>query len=340
MNTSESSSVPTTPRHAKGKPFVLIAVGVLVLLLLIWGFWVASQPPAPYFQGQMEARETDIAGKVTARISQVHVTEGQTIAAGDLLIEMDSPEVQAKLLQAQAAKAAAQAVADKARNGARPQEVQMARLNWERAQAAADLAYTSYQRVQSLFDQGLVAAQKRDEAQTNWRASAAQASAAKAQYDMAAQGARKEDQNAAEAQALQVDGVIAEAKAAEAETQLRSPVAGEVAHVLAKVGELSPQGVAVVTVVDLNDQWVVINVREDHLQRFAVGSRFTGSLPALDNQKAGFEVTYLGVLPDFATWRTTRGSQGFDARTFEVRARPVQPIEGARPGMSVLVTGV
>ena len=341
MNTSEPSSLPAAPEPAPAarKPWVLIALGVAVLLLLLWGFWRASQPPAPYFQGQMEARETDIAGKVTARISQVHVTEGQTIAAGDLLIEMDSPEVQAKLQQAEAAKAAAQAVADKARNGARPQEVQMARLNWERAQAAAELARTSYQRVQSLFDQGLVAAQKRDEAQTNWRASAAQASAAKAQYEMAAQGARQEDQSAAAAQARQVDGVIAEVKAAEAETQLRSPVAGEVAHVLAKVGELSPQGVAVVTVVDLEDQWVVLNVREDHLQRFAVGSRFSASLPALDNRSAEFEVTYLGVLPDFATWRTTRGSQGFDARTFEVRARPVQPIEGARPGMSVLVTG-
>ena len=308
--------------------------------LIAWGFWTASQPSAPYFQGQMEARETDVAGKVTARVAKLHVREGQTIQAGELLVELDSPEVQAKLAQAQAAKDAAQAVADKARNGARPQEVTMARLSWERAQAAAQLAQTSYQRVQSLFDQGLVAAQKRDEAYTNWRASAAQAQAAKAQYDMATQGARSEDQQAAAAQSRQVDGVIAEVKAAQAETQLHSPVAGEVAHVLAKVGELSPQGVALVTVVDLQDQWVVLNVREDALQRFAMGQRFTGKLPALQNALAEFEVNYVAVLPDFATWRTTRGNQGFDARTFEVRARPVNPIDGARPGMSVLVEGL
>lgn len=334
--TSENTSTPPAPAR---KPVVLAAIAIVLLLLIVWGFWKASQPPAPFFQGQMEAKEADIAPKVTARISQLHVTEGQKIAVGDLLVEMDSPEVQAKLAQAQAAKEAAQAVADKASNGARPEEVQMARLTWERAQAAADLARTSYQRVQSLYDQGLVSAQKRDEAQTNWKASAAQADAAKAQWEMAAKGARSEDKTAAAAQARQVDGVIAEVKAAEAETQLRSPVAGEVANVLAKVGELSPQGVAVVTVVDLNDQWVVINVREDQMQRFAVGSRFTGTLPALGNQTAEFEVYYVGVLPDFATWRTTRGSQGFDARTFEVRARPAQPIAGARPGMSVLVEG-
>lgn len=336
MNSTSSKKTLRLQR----KTVLLTMVALVLLLFIIWGFWKASQPPAPYFQGQMEAKEVDIAPKLAARISQVHVREGQKIQPGDLLIEMDSPEVQAKLAQAQAAKEAAQAVADKAGNGARPEEVQMARLNWERAQAAANLAHTSYTRVQSLFAQGLVSAQKRDEAQTNWKASAAQASAAKAQYDMAAQGARKEDKSAAQAQVRQVDGVIAEAKAAEAETQLRSPVGGEVANVLAKVGELSPQGVAVVTVVDLQDQWVVLNVREDQMQRFAVGQRFTGKLPALGSQSAEFAVYYVGVLPDFATWRTTRGSQGFDARTFEVRARPAQPIEGARPGMSVLVEGV
>ena len=329
--TASSSSSRT------GQPWVLGLLGVAVLGFVVWGFWRASQPPAPYFQGQMEAREADIAPKVTARIARVAVAEGQQIQPGDLLVEMDSPEVRAKLAQAEAAKAAAQAVSDKAQHGARPQEVQMARLNWQRAQAGAELAHTSYQRVQSLYDQGLVSAQKRDEAHTQWRANAAQSEAARAQYDMAASGARAEDKAAAAAQVRQVDGVVAEVQAAEAETQLRSPVGGEVAKVLAKEGELSPQGVAVVTVVDLQDQWVVLNVREDQLQRFALKSRFTGQLPALGGRSAEFEVTYLGVLPDFATWRTTRGNQGFDARTFEVRARPAAPIAGARPGMSVVV---
>lgn len=336
---ASSPGQASTTKQSKGLPIVASLIAAAVLIFIVWGFWRAAQPAPPYFQGQMEARESDIAPKVTARIAKVHVSEGQVIAPGDLLVEMDSPEVQAKLAQAEATRDAAQAMANKASNGARPEEVQMARLSWQRAQAAADLAKTSYERVQSLFNQGLVSAQKRDEAYTNWRASDAQAHAAKAQADMAASGARTEDKNAAAAQVRQVDGVVAEVKAAEAETQLRSPVGGEVANVLAKPGELSPQGVAVVTVVDLRDQWVVLNVREDQLQHFAMKSRFTGRLPALDNRKAEFEVSFLGVLPDFATWRTTRGNQGFDARTFEVKAKPVQPIEGARPGMSVIVEG-
>ena len=308
-----------------------------VLALLAYGVWRASQPPPAVFQGQMEARETDIAPKVTARIAQVLVAEGDQIAAGATLMRTDSPEVAAKLAQAIAAQQAAQAVADKAQNGTRPQELEMARLQWQRAQAAADLAQTSLKRVDGLAREGLVAAQKRDEADTNFKTSRDQAATAKAQYDMARIGARPEDKAAANAQARQVAGVVAEAEAAKAETELKSPVAGEVAKVLAKVGELSPQGVAVVTVVDLKDQWVVLNVREDHLQRFAKNVEFDAVLPALGNKTVRFKVFYSAALPDFAIWRATRAGQGFDARTFEVQARPAAPIEGARPGMSVLV---
>ena len=222
-----------------------------VVALLAYGVWRASQPQPAVFQGQMEARETDIAPKVTARIAQVLVAEGDQIAAGATLMRTDSPEVAAKLAQAIAAQQAAQAVADKAQNGTRPQELEMARLQWQRAQAAADLAQTSFRRIDGLAKEGLVAEQKGDEARTNFSTSRDQALAARAQYDLARAGARPEDQAAANAQARQVAGVVAEVQAAQSETELKSPVAGEVAKVLAKVGELSVQGVAVVTVVDL-----------------------------------------------------------------------------------------
>lgn len=309
----------------------------LLIGLLAYGLWRASQPPPAYFQGQMEARETDVAPKIAGRIAEVLVSEGDRVEVGTPLIRMDSPEVEAKLAQATAAQQAAQAVAQKAESGARREEIEMARLNWQRAQAAAELAQRSFQRVDNLAREGLVAAQKRDEAEANHKASRDQALAARAQYDMARAGARPEDRAAAAAQARQVAGVVAEAEVARAEAALRSPVAGEVAQVLARAGEISPQGVAVVTLVDLRDQWVVLNVREDQLARFAIGAEFDASLPALPGQTVRFKVFHSAALPDFATWRATRAGQGFDARTFEVRARPLQPIEGARPGMSVLL---
>ena len=316
--------------------------GVALALLAVagtigYGLWRAAVPPAVVLQGQMEAQETDVAPKVAGRIGEVLVREGQQVRSGDALIRMDSPEIEAKVAQAQAARDAASAVARKAANGARPQEVEMARANWQRAQAAADLASKSWQRVDRLAREGLVAAQKRDEAYANFVAARDQATAARAQYDLAVAGARSEDRAAANAQERQVAAVVAEARVAQSEAALSSPVAGEVAKVYAKVGEIAPQGVPVVTVVDLQDQWLVLNVREDRVQRFAIGSQFEGSIPALKQDKVVFKVTASSVLPDFATWRATRSDQGFDMRTFEIKARPLQPIAGVRPGMSVLV---
>ena len=313
------------------------ALGLGAVALLVWGLWAASRPMPEALQGQMEARETDVAPKITARIAEVLVREGDKVQPGTPLLRLDSPEVAAKLAQATAAQQAAQAVASKAAHGARPQEIEMARLNWQRAQAAAELAEKSFRRVEGLARDGLVAAQKRDEAEANHKAARDQALAARAQYDLARAGAREEDKTAAAAQARQVAGVVAEVQAAQAETSLPSPVAGEVAKVLARPGELSPQGVAVVTVVDLQDQWVVLNLREDQLARFAIGSEFEATLPALAGRTVRFKVYMSSVLPDFATWRATRAGQGFDVRTFEVRARPLAPVDGARPGMSVLV---
>lgn len=312
-------------------------IAIAVVSALGYGFWRASQPAPDFFQGQMEARETDVAPKITARIAEVLVREGDPVQPGTPLLRLDSPEVQAKLSQATAAQEAAQAVASKAAHGARPQEIEMARLNWQRAQAAANLAEKSFHRVEGLARDGLVAAQKRDEAEANHVAARNLALAARAQYDLARAGARDEDKTAAAAQARQVAGVVAEVQAAQAETRLTSPVVGEVSKVLARPGELSPQGVAVVTVVNLKDQWVVLQVREDKLARFAVGTEFDATLPALPDHTVRFKVYQSSVLPDFATWRATRAGQGFDVRTFEVRARPLEPIDGARPGMSVLV---
>ncbi|MFN3735702.1 HlyD family secretion protein [Hydrogenophaga sp.] len=317
-----------------------VALGAVLLAAVgftAWGFWQASRPVPVPIQGQMEAQETDVAPKVTARIAEILVKEGDRLSVGSPLLRLDSPEVSAKLAQATAAQEAARAVEAKAQAGARPQEIEMARLNWQRAVAAAQLAERSFARVDGLAREGLVAAQKRDEAEANHRAARDQALAAKAQYDLARAGARPEDRSAASAQVRQVAGVLAEVQAAQAETELKSPVAGEVAKVLARVGELSPQGVPVVTVVNLQDQWVVLNVREDMLSRFALGAEFEGRLPALAQRSVRFKVFHSAALPDFATWRATRADQGFDARTFEVKARPLAPIEGMRPGMSVLV---
>jgi HlyD family secretion protein len=319
------------------KILTLLAL-LAVAALIAYGLVQAGKPMPLQFQGQIEADQIAVAPKVTGRVLKVLVVEGQMIAAGAQLIELDAPEIEAKAQQAGAARDAAKAVSDKAQGGARQEEIRMAQLNAQRAKIGADLAETSFKRIDGLARDGLIAAQKRDEAEANWRSNVDLARAADTQYRLALAGARVEDKAAAAAQLRQASGAVAEVGVAQRETQLVSPVAGEVTKVNAKVGELSPAGVPVVTVSNLAVVWAVVNVREDLLPGFQKGQRFTATVPALGLKAVEFEVYALAAQPDFATWRASPGGTTFDAKTFEIKARPVQPLAGARPGMSVVVT--
>lgn len=317
----------------------LFAVVLLLALVTIavFGYMRATAPQPVVFQGQLEARTTDIGAKVPGRVANIYVQEGDQIEVGTLIMDMDVPEIDAKVKQAKAGYEAAEAVANKARKGARPQEIEMAKAQYERAKAGADFAEESWQRVSRLANEGLLSKQKRDETYAQYRNAIEQREAAKAQYDMARAGARPEDIDAAESQAQSVAAQVSQAEIARDESRLKSPVAGEVADVIPNPGQLMPQGVPVISVVDLNDQWLVLNIREDYIRHFALESTFVGRIPALQNKEVNFTVFTSSVMPDFAIWRPTRNSSGYDMRTFEVKARPDSPIEGMRPGMSVLV---
>jgi HlyD family secretion protein len=319
-----------------GKKLLSALAGVVLLGLIVWGLWKATRPQPLPIQGEMEARTIDVASKVPGRVLELKVEEGQQVKAGDVLFRLESPEIDAKLAQASAAHEAAESVSAKAKAGAREQEIRMAEYDWKRASSGAELAETTAQRVGSLYKEGLIAQQKYDEATTQARASRALADAAKAQYDMALSGARKEDRAAADAQARQAQGAVSEVEAYRKETAIMAPSNGEVSKVQIHVGELAPQGFPVVTLVDRSDTWAVINLREDELPRFKQGSEFDAEFPAL-GKTLRLKVTWLSPHPDFATWKSVRGTQGVDLRTFEMRAHVLSPPPELRPGMSVIV---
>lgn len=309
-------------------------LGIIVLIFVAWGLYQAFLPQRLPLQGQMDAQEVNVSSKVAGRVGQVNVRLGDTVSQGQLLFQLTSPEVDAKVAQATAAAQAADAVAQKAQAGARPEEVRAAKANWQRAQTGAAIARTTYDRVNNMFAEGVIARQKRDEAEAQWRAAEQQAQAARAQYDMANAGARPEDKNAANAQARQVGAVLTEAQVALAETKIAAPVAGQVSKIQIQPGELAPQGFPVMTLVNLADAWAVLQVREDEMAAFAMGSTHTANVPAL-KQQLTFKVSSVAVMPDFATWRAARPG-GTDLRTFEIRLRPAIRVEGLRPGMSVV----
>ncbi len=314
----------------------IVITAVIIFVIVFMGLKLLVSKPV-VLQGQMEAKEINISSKISGRIDKIYVKEGDQIKKGDLLLHFDSPEIVAKVAQAEAVRDAAKAIAEKAQTGARSQEKEMAFEQMQRAEAGLDVAKKTWQRISTLAKEGLISRQKADEVKAKYISASKLYEIAKAQYEMAQEGAREEDISAALAKARQGQAVVNEALVAKNETHLASPVAGEVAEIIPNEGEIIAKGVPVIILADLQDQRLELNVREDYLKYFVIGQTFNAIIPALDNLEVEFKVYSSAVLPDFATWRPTRTDEGFDMKTFLVKAHPTTLIKNMRSGMSVLV---
>lgn len=315
-------------------PAFLIVVGV-VILVGVCGFF-AFRPITDTIQGQADVNEYRVSSKVPGRILEYRVKEGQFVHKGDTLALLEAPDVEAKLAQARAAEAAAAAQDRKAIKGARQEQISAAYEMWQKAKAGVTIAEKSFRRVSNLYDQGVVTAQKLDEVTAQRDAAIATEKAARAQYDMARNGAEREDKEAARALVDRARGAVSEVDSYVAETVLTASHDGEVTDIFPQVGELVGSGAPIMNVAIMDDMWVTFNVREDHLAGFAMNQTFEATIPALDNRKVQLKVFYMKDLGSYAAWKATKTTGQFDMKTFEVKAAPVAPVAGLRPGMSVL----
>jgi HlyD family secretion protein len=317
---------------------VLIALGAFVCVVLIVGMigYFAIGRDAEIIQGQIDVEEYRVSSKVPSRVLHILVKEGDYVNVGDTLAILEAPELTAKATQAQGAIDAATALSNMANNGARKEQIQGAYELWQQAKAAKEIAEKSYNRVQRLFDEGVMTAQKRDEAFAMYKASEAQEKAAKSQYDMAVNGARAEEKAAAQGQVKAFSGQMDEVKVYEKETIQIAPIAGEVATIYSKVGELLGSGSPIMTISIMDDLWGAFNMREDQLKGLKKGDTFTAYLPAFDKE-IEMKVSSIKDQGSYATWKATKSNGQFDMKTFEVKARPTKKFDGLRPGMSVIV---
>ena len=314
---------------------IIAAVVAIVVAVVLISRWLAKSEPM-LIQGTVECTTYKASSKVPGRIEEMRVREGQHVEKGELLYVLSTPELDAKLEQAEAARSAASAINRKADTGARVQQKEAAMNLWQQAQAGKILAQKTYDRVSKLYAQGVVPAQKLDEATANLEAMTATEAAARAQYELVEDGASVEDKDAAAAQVRMAQGAVDEVESYIGDAMVYSPVTGEVSTVIAEAGELVGTGYPVVAILDTSDMWVTFNVKETLLPRIHVGTRMTAYIPALDRD-VELEVSYISVQADFATWSATRTQGGFDIRTFAVKARPVAASDRLRPGMSAIV---
>ena len=287
-------------------------------------------------QGQVEVNEYRVASKVPGRILEIRVKEGDYVKAGDTLVIIDAPDVMAKQAQAESAESAASAMDEMARNGARQEQIRAAFEVLQQTKAGLEIAEKSYNRIQRLFDEGVMSEQKRDEAFANYKAMEAQVKAAQSQYDMARNGARREEKMAAAAQVKRAKGAVAEVNSYVNEMVQVATHDGEVSEVFPEVGELVGTGSPIMTISLMSDVWASFNVREDQLGSMAVGQTIHAFVPAF-NKDMDFKVYYMKDQGSYATWKATKANGQYDLKTFEVKAKPLKEYEGLRPGMSVII---
>ena len=313
----------------------IIGFTTVVIIVGVIGFFAFSRQKE-VIQGQVEVSEYRVSSKVPGRILEIRVKEGDFVKVGDTLAILDAPEVQAKMEQAQSAHDAASALELKAKNGAREEQVRGAYNLLQQAKAGLEIAEKSYQRIQRLFDEGVVSEQKRDEVYAQYKAMEAQMKAAQSQYDMAVNGARREDKLAAAAQVGRAKGAVQEVNSYIHETVQIAQMEGEVMDIYPKQGELVGTGSPIMTIAVMKDMWGTFSVREDQLSDLQVGKTFTAFVPAF-NTDIQLKVFALKDEGSYAVWRATKANGQYDLKTFEVKARPGKKFDGLRPGMSLVI---
>ncbi|OTG73299.1 RND transporter [Acinetobacter sp. ANC 4169] len=336
---SEQAQAPATENTDSKSSAAIKVIGIIILILLLgligFGLWKSYQPKEVELQGRVEAETVHVSTKVPSRIEEMYIHDGQKVLKGQQLVRLFSPEVEAKKQQALASLQSAQALQSTAERGSQQENIDSLYANWQAMKAQQELAQTTYQRGANLFKEGVISRQRRDEMHAAAQSAAQMTEASYQQYARAKRGSTSEQKSSADAQVEIAKAAVAEANALEAETKLVSPINGTISKTYGKVSELVAMGVPVVSIIQEDELWVSLNIREDQYAQIYQAKSIEGLIPAL-NKKALFKIQHIDAEGEFATIKTTRQTGGYDIRSFKIQLTPAQPIADLKVGMSVL----
>ena len=322
-------------RESKMLMIALLCLTIAVIALAVIGFFFLKAPD-DIIEGQAEATSVRISGKLPGRVTEIYVKEGDMVRAGDTLVHIHSSFAEAKLMQAEAMKNVAEASEQKVDAGTRSQLISAAESLVAQAAAAREITRKTYERMENLYRENVVSAQKRDEAKAAYDAAIAAENAAKSQLSLARAGAQKEDKAAAASMVGVAQGGIAEITSLLEDQYLVAPCDGQIDQIYPEVGELVSLGAPIMNLLKISDKWVTFNVREDYLNRMKLGNKIKVMIPALDKMETEMEIYYVRDMGSYATWRATKATGEWDSRTFQIKARPLDTIPDLRPGMTVV----
>lgn len=314
--------------------FIIVLLAILTFSVL--GIFLMKEKET-VLQGQIEAEEYNISGLLPGRVENIYVKKGEYVKKGDTLIHLISREMIAGYEAQKSLENAAALQSEKLDSGSRKELISITKELWDGTKADLNLAKTTYERISALYEDSIVSLQRKDETEAIYKSALAAERVAYYQYKLAVDGAQEQDKASAKAMAKAAQSNAEVVKALLKDSKLTSPIDGQVATIALNKGELSSIGTSLMTIVDIDNPYLVLNVREDLLINFKMGNDIMCEIPALSLKDVPFTINYISPLGSFATWKATKDTGGYDLRTFEIQAVPKYEINDLRPGMSVLI---
>ena len=310
-------------------------VGGVVVAAFGAMLWLATRPPPLTIQGEVSADRVDVSSRVAARAVALNADVGDTVEKGSLMAELDNPQLVAMRFAAETRLAVANADLDRI-SSTRPETIATRKAELESAKADEMLSQATYKRQIELARTGNTPQARVDEATRNLQMASRQRESAQAALELATTGASKEERALAAAQVKQAQAVLNQRDVDLDELVIHAPVSGQVTTRVAAIGENFSAGAPLFSLIDMHNLWFTFNLREDLLGGLKIGDQFDVTVPALNSQVVPVRVTMINVQGQYAAWRATRATGDFDLRTFEVRALPIEPVDGLRPGMTAV----
>lgn len=317
----------------KNKIILIVLITLIAITVIVFA---VKKNSSMIIQGEVETKNVNLSSKVPGRIKTINVEKGDFVKKGDVLLVLDTPEIEAKYGQADAALDLAKSKELEVLNGARAEQKAIALNALNKAKSDFMLAEKTYKRLKNLNNEGVISNQKADEAYTMYKNAEQGVLIAKNNYNMLENGARYEDKLMASANVKRAESSRQEVNSYLDENEIKSPINGQVTAIIGEEGEVTGAGYPIITVTDIEDNWIVFNLREDLLPKIKIGTEFDVEIPALKEKKIRVKVNYISVMGNFATWRATKIRGDFDLKTFEVHAKPIQKNTDLRAGMSVI----
>src|SRR5580700_10513765 len=332
-----ADTAPPQPKAAAPKAARAPAIIVTIIIAAIVGLslWYLVQPQPLIIQGEADATRIDIAARVDGRVGQRPVERGDNVTAGQLLYQIDNPELVTKLHEAEAGLGVATAQLANIQAGTRAEVIAMRKAAVDSSTANLILAQKTYDRVKELAGSGNAPIQRLDENVDSLQVAQRTLDQAKSAYEEATNGYTAEERGIARANVAKAQASIDTIKAQVDELLVKAPIASQVYQIGAELGEYVSPGVPLLSLVDLNDVWLRFDLREDLGKSVKVGDRFQMRVPALGDKLITAEIKVIAAKGEYAGWRATRATGDFDLRTFEIRAYPITRVLELRPGMSV-----